>query len=297
MSEKQPEKGLVQLVRDTYVNWRNDRTLRIGAGLSYYVVFSLIPTLAIAIFFASFLFPKEEVIEYMTERAIDLFGTTATEVVEYLSQQQLLESVTESLSELGLFGLVSLVVTASFAMIALMDSVNIIWGRPVAKGWRNVARRYIFSYVAVLSFALFLIMVLVVQALLSFMEEALDLEGPVFSFLTSAFTMSLVWGLFIIALAWLIRILSGKRVEWFYTIIGSVVTVLFMYIGVKAIGFYLSTFSLQSVTNAFGAVFLILLWVYYESQILLAGFQLTKTMSEKKYFSSLKARLLMLKLS
>lgn len=278
-------KNVTQLVKSTYQNWRNDRTLRLGAGLSYYVVFSLIPILALSLFFASLVFPEEEVLDFVRDWAIGIFGTNATEVTEYFSQQELVDVIERSITSLGLFGLGALIVTASFAMVALMDSVNIIWGRPVVKGWKHMVKRYAFSYIAVLSVSLFLIILLTVQAMLSFVEEALEIDGFIFDILTNTFTMVAVWGAVVLAVAWLMRTLSGRRVEWNYSIVGSAATVLFMYLGVKVIGFYLGNYSYLSVTSAFGTAFFILAWVYYEAQILLAGFQLTKTMSEKKYFS------------
>lgn len=284
-TDKPIANGLVALVRDTYANWRNDRTLRLGAGLSYYVVFSLIPTLAISIFFASFLFPKEEVTEFVSEWVVDMLGTTATQVTDFLTQDQVVNTIQSTISSLGLFGIAALIVTASFAMIALMDSVHIIWGRSVKKGLNNMVKRYIFSYVAVLSFSIILIAILSLQALLSAVGGALDIEGSAYEIITNTISSAVLWSLLIVALAWLMRILSNNRVGRAYALIGATVTIFFMYIGVKAIGFYISEFSYRSVTSAFSAVLLVLVWVYYESQILLAGFQLTKTMSRKKYFS------------
>lgn len=273
----------VTLIKRTYLNWRNDRTLRLGAGLSYYVIFSLVPIIALSIFFASILFPKERVIEVIQDWALNVFGASATEVTTYLSQQSFADTIEKGFTSLGLFGLGALIVTASFAMIALLDSVNIIWGRPVVRGWRNMVKRYAFSYLAVLSIALFLIIVLAIQSVVGFVESTLRLDGQFVEFLTNTLTTVTIWCVLVAALAWLIRLLSEQKVTWLHSLLGSAITIIFMYFGVIAIGFYLTTFSLKSVTSAFGAVLLILAWVYYESQILLAGFQLTKTLSGVDY--------------
>lgn len=273
----------VSLMKATYSNWRNDRTLRLGAGLAYYVVFSLIPILALTVFLASLLFPEEAVISYFREQFQQLFASSGIDASGYFSEASVLEKVEQTFSSLGLFGLVSLLVTSSFAVLALDDSVNIIWGRPVLRGWKNMVKRYVLSYTVVLSFAALLIMLLAVQAVLAFVKNALNETGPVIDFMTSTATAFITWGLIVLALAWLVRVLSDNKVEWVYTIVGSAVTVAFMYIGIKAIGFYISHFSFNSVTSVFGMVLLVLVWVYYESQILLAGFQLTKTLSEGNY--------------
>lgn len=273
----------VSLIRLTYTNWRNDRTLRLGAGLSYYVVFSLVPTLALTVFLASLFFSEQDVIDYFRQIFTDLFQTSGADPSEFLANESVVGTVQASFKDLGLFGIASLVVTASFAMLALIDSVNMIWGRPVEHGMKNMVRRYAFSYIIVLLFASFLIILLTVQTVLAFVEGVLKLDGPVIENLTGTLMLVVTWALVIFALTWLIRVLSFKKVSWKAGVMGSVITVGFMYLGVKAIGFYLTNFSFNSVTSAFSAVILILLWVYYESQILLAGFQLTKTLSEGKY--------------
>lgn len=277
-------KDLKEFVRETYNNWRNDRTLRLGAGLAYYVVFSITPIIALSVVVASFLFPREDVVAYLQEQAAVVFGANVSEVSAYIDQTAIPESISSGFTSLGLFGLGALVVTASFALLALQDSVNMIWGKPVKKGFHHTAKRYLFSYIMVFAIALMLMASLTVQAVVTAVESVLSFNGPVIEFLGSAFTSIATWSMMVIALAWLIKILtsnSRKNVGWFHALLGSAVTVVFMYIGVYAIGFYLTNFSLKSVTSAFGAVMLVLVWVYYESQILLAGFQLTKTMSER----------------
>lgn len=273
---------LKDFVQETYSNWRNDRTLRLGAGLAYYVVFSLAPIVALSVVISSFLFPREEVVAYLEEQAANLFGANIAEVSNFINQSAVPESIGQGFTSLGLFGLGALVITASFALLALQDSVNMIWGKPVQKGLQHAAKRYLFSYIMVLAIALMLMAALTIQAVVSAVENILSLDGPLIEFLGSAFTSMATWAIMVGALAWLIRILTTKRVGWRDSLLGSAVTVVFMYFGVYAIGYYLTNFSLRSVTSAFGAVMLVLVWVYYESQILLAGFQLTKTMSNHR---------------
>ncbi len=274
---------LKSLVAITYANWRNDRTLRLGAGLAYYVVFSLVPMIAISIVVASLMFPTEEVVRFLQEQVLILFGADTTQIAGAIGNTLRTEAVTDSFVSLGLFGLGALVVTASFAMIALQESVGIIWGKPVQKGLHNTLKRYVSSYVAVLSVGLMLVVVLTVQAVVEGLENFLNLEGQIIDILSNTLTTAVTWGLLVFSLAWLLRVLTTKRVDWLHSLLGSAITILFMYIGVAAIGFYMRNFSLSSVTSAFGAVLLVLAWVYYESQILLAGFQLTKTLSEGKH--------------
>ncbi len=266
-------------IMETYTNWRDDRTLRLGAGLAYYIVFSLAPILALSVVISSFLFPRDEVVAYLQEQAANIFGANLSEINSYIDQSAIPENISQGFTSLGIFGLGALIVTASFALLALQDSVNMIWGKPVQKGFHHTVRRYLFSYIMVLAIALILMASLTVQAVVATVENVLSLDGPLVEFMGSAFTSVATWAILVVTLAWLIQILTSKKVGWRDSLLGSAVTIVFMYFGVYAIGFYLTNFSLKSVTSAFGAVMLVLVWVYYEAQILLAGFQLTKTMS------------------
>lgn len=266
-------------IKETYSNWRNDRTLRLGAGLAYYVVFSITPIVALSVVVASFLFPRQDVVVFLQQQASAIFGTSVNEVNSFISQSAIPESISRGFTSLGIFGVLTLVVTASFALLALQDSVNMIWGRPVKKGFHNTARRYVFSYIMILAISVLLMASLTIQVVVTTVENFIPINGPVIDFLGSAITTTATWAIFVISLAWLVRTLATKRVSWRDSLLGSAVTIVFMYIGVYAIGSYLTNFSLKSVTSAFSAVMLVLVWVYYESQILLAGFQLTKTLS------------------
>lgn len=262
-----------------YENWRNDRTLRLGAGLAYYITFSIVPITALSIYISSALFPRGDVVAYLQRQATAIFGGNIVEVSNYIDKAILPENISNNFTHLGFFGLIAVLFTSSLALLALHDSINIIWGKPVTKSLHHTARRYVFSYIMVLSLSLILISVLSVQALVLAIENNLHLNGPVVEFLGSIFTSMVTWAILIAALAWLIRIMTDKRVSRRHALLGSAVTTALMYVGVFVTRYYLVNFSLKSITSAFGAVLLILAWVYYESQILLAGLQLTKTLS------------------
>ncbi len=268
------------LSKKTYTNWRNDRTLRLGAGLAYYTVFSLVPMMAISVVVASLIFPADAVIKFLQEQVLLLFGADALPLAGAISETINAETLTDGFFSLGLLGLGALVVTASFAMVALQDSVSIIWGNPVTKGLRNTIKRYLFSYLAVLSASLMLVVALTVRATVDTLETLLGLDGVIIDILSNTFVATLSWGMLIFSLAWLMRVLTANRVGWRHSLLGSMITIFFMYLGVVALGFYIQNFGLSSAASAFGAVLLVLVWAYYQSQILLAGFQLTKTLSE-----------------
>ncbi len=75
----------------------------------------------------------------------------------------------------------------------------------------------------------------------------------------------------------LYRVLPDVRLEWRDVAIGSIVTAVLFAIGQRLIGLYLGNSTLASPFGAAGTIAIILVWVYYSTQIVLLGAELTLT--------------------
>ncbi len=71
-------------------------------------------------------------------------------------------------------------------------------------------------------------------------------------------------------------------------IVGAIATALLFMVGKSIIGWYLGTSAVASTYGAAGALIVVLLWVYYTSQIFLLGAEFTKVYSNR--FGSQKDR-------
>jgi membrane protein len=77
----------------------------------------------------------------------------------------------------------------------------------------------------------------------------------------------------------LFRFLPPARVRWRPAIICGVATGALLVVGTALISWYLRSFGASSLTGAAAAVLGVLVWIYYEAQILLAGAQMCKILS------------------
>jgi membrane protein len=75
------------------------------------------------------------------------------------------------------------------------------------------------------------------------------------------------------------RYLPDVRMQWRHVWVGAVITALLFILGKEAIGLYLGRSSVTSSYGAAGSVVVLLLWVYYASQIILFGAELTRVMA------------------
>ncbi|MBV1892749.1 MAG: YihY/virulence factor BrkB family protein, partial [Ilumatobacteraceae bacterium] len=98
--------------------------------------------------------------------------------------------------------------------------------------------------------------------------------------LTELFGFATSWALGVLALTLLLRYLTVVRVPWPSAIIGGAITAAMVAIGAVAIGAYLRRFATTSLAGATGSIFLFLIWMYYEAQIVLAGAELTRALAD-----------------
>lgn len=103
----------------------------------------------------------------------------------------------------------------------------------------------------------------------------LETLSPVISGLAS-------WVALVGALAMLFRYIGPVRVHWSVAIPSAATSAFLLYLGTVAFGWYLNQFGGSSVTGAFGALLAALSFVYYESQIVLAGVQLVKVLTQRR---------------
>jgi membrane protein len=74
------------------------------------------------------------------------------------------------------------------------------------------------------------------------------------------------------------RLLPYAEVRWHRALIGGIVTALLIVVGSSIFGWYLSRFGTSSASGLAGAIAFFLVWVFYISQVMLAGAELTKVL-------------------
>lgn len=262
----------------TYESWRADRTLRLGAGLAYYALFTLVPFIAITAAIAEPLIGSEQVTTYIGER-LEALGVVdsaaaATEIGGKIDDRS-------TQTSLGVIGAVSLLFSASLLFLALTDAINTIWGEPVHTGWWSTIRRRLLSFAMVLISSVAIVLGLAFTAIVGAAERLFPGETGVLETLAPILTTAVQWAGLGAIVVLLLRYLSPEDVGWRVATIAGVLSGSLMIVATTAIGWYLREFGGSSVTGAFGAILALLTWVYVEAQIVLAGVQLSKVLTRR----------------
>lgn len=269
-----------QVTRATFGEWSDARASRLGAALSYYTVFSLAPVLLVITAVAGLFLGAEAAQGRLTHELDALLGPQAGAVV-----QTMLAKASERKGGIiaTVVGLVTLLAGATGVMLELQSALNTVWHvtpKP-GRGIKGVLKDRTIGLALLISLGFLLIVSLVASAALGAFGHLIDryMPGAVVlgHVLNLAFSMAMIAGFF----ALLLKVLPDAEVAWRDVWIGAIVTSLLFHIGKVGIGLYLGHASVSSAFGAAGSLAVLLIWVYYSSQIVLFGAAFTRVYAER----------------
>lgn len=255
---------------------------RMGAAFAFYSIFSIVPLIIISMAVAAAIF-GHRVAEYGTfETLKEHMGEQSATMLRQLvaNASRTADSVTATVigAVLALWG-------ASKIFVELRKGFNDIW-RVDETRQRGLRTHLIDRLVAIgLTFlgGALLLTTLAISTLLQTMRRLAVRFGTDAWALDAALarTYPLISLLVLFALfAMLFKLVPAARVQWRDVWLGAVVTALLFTAGKFALGVYLSRTTSISIYGAAGSLVVLLVWVYYTSQIVIFGASLTATFSE-----------------
>jgi membrane protein len=267
------------LIKESVMEWSNDRASRKGAALAFYTVFSLAPILIVAIAIAGFFFGKDAARGEIFAQMSDLLGADGAHAVEAMIQNA---SRTGAGAVATLIGIVTLVIGATTALAELKDGLDQIWEVPPERtsGFWYFVRKRLLSIGLILSLGFLLLVSLVFSAVLTALAKRWNPSDATGAILQAA-NFLFAFGLVTLLFAMIYKILPSVRIAWRDVIIGALVTALLFSVGKFAIGVYLGNSAIASSYGAAGSVILVLVWVYYSAQIFLLGAEFTKVYARR----------------
>jgi membrane protein len=135
-------------------------------------------------------------------------------------------------------------------------------------------RAYAVVLILAVGFLLLVSLILntVVAAMGAFFKSLLPM--PEYVLQVSMFLLSFVVITFLFAAIY--KLLPSVKLKWSDVLVGASVTSLLFTIGKQLIGLYLGEESFDSTYGAAGSLVVVLVWVYYSSQVFFLGAEFTK---------------------
>lgn len=271
-----PLRSLWPLVKESVAQWSDDYAPSMGAALAYYTIFSIAPLLVIAIAVAGFVFGADAARGEIFAQLRGMIGDDGASAIQGLVKSA---SETGKGTFAAIAGVVTLLLGATTVFGELQSDLDRIWDAPPSKeaGLKGLLRGRMLSFGMILGIGFLLLVSLVLSAALSALGHFWDNWFAGWEIVLQAVnfvvSFAIVTGLF----AMIYKLLPRVRIEWRDVWVGSMVTSLLFAVGKLLIGLYLGKSGIASGFGAAGSLVVVLLWVYYSSQIFLLGAEFTKT--------------------
>ncbi len=278
MTLKRRARLVVDLFKQTAMEWIDDGAPQLGAALAYYSVFSLAPIVLLLIAVIGILFRNDPAGAWskITDQMSYFLDKSAIEMVQQIARQ--VSTPTKSALG-GTIGFALALFGASGVFGQLQTALNTIWGVKAKPGrrslWGFVRSRFL-SFALIAGIAFLLLVSLVIEAALKAFSRYLQSAVP--GALTIIIPIYLIFDLLIVTavFAMIFKILPNATTRWRDVWIGAVMTAILFLIGKWALGIYLGSGTAASAYGAASSLITLLLWVYYSSQILLFGAEFTQ---------------------
>lgn len=262
------------LLVKTYNEWSEDQAPRLGAALAYYTILSLAPLLILLLALSGLIFGDEAARGQLYTQIRDLVGAEGAQTI-----QSIVENASKPTSGIiaSLIGFATLIFGASSVATELKYDLNTIWDQPPADesiGETIKHRSYALAIVLGCGFLLVVSLAVssVVSAAGSFLMSMMPMSEVLLQILNMLVSVVVITGVFAV----LFKYLPDVTIEWRDVLLGAAFTSVLFSIGKFLIGLYLGKASFGSTYGAAGSLVILLVWVYYSSQIFFFGAEFTQ---------------------
>ncbi len=274
-------KDILPILKETASEWMEDQAPSLGAALAYYTAFSLAPLLLIAIGIAGFFFGREAAQGQIFDQLRSLLGEASGKAIQDMVQNANTKPATGVMA--AIIGVVTLLFSASGVFGQLQASLNAIWGvqpKP-GRGILGIIQDRILSFGFILVVGFLLLVSLLLTAAIALVGDRFGGMVPgmeaLIQILNSVLSLALVTLLF----AMIFKFLPDAKIAWHDVWIGAFITAVLFTVGKFVLGLYLGKSGVASSYGAAGSLIVLLLWVYYSSQILFFGAEFTQVYANR----------------
>ncbi len=265
-----------KIVVRSFNQYKKDDPVKLAGTTAFFTIFAIAPIFIIITSLLGIILGEEEI----TRRIYNEIELTIGE-----DGSEFIETIVENFREtdrnmLGtIIGLVVFLIASTTFFTILQNSLNFIW-RVRAKPKSNVLKALkdrLLSFGLILSIGFILLVLLIVDAALSFFGDFL--AGYIDEYamiLIKVINIILLFGVLTLIFALIYRYLPDTRIRWNVTWVGAILTAVLFVAGRYVIGLILGIADIGVMYGAAGSVVIFLLWVFYSSIILFFGAEITR---------------------
>ena len=281
MPEKFSLKGFVEIFKNSFTGFSDDKVTKLSGSLAYYTIFSMGPLLIVIISLCGLFLGREAVEGKIYGQLSGFVGAdTAVQLQEIIKNA----SLAGKSKVAAIIGGIILLIGATTIFAEIQDSINSIWGlKPKPKrGWLKMLQNRVLSFSVIISLGFLLLVSLSISTIIDGFSDRLKAHFPdiavvvfyIINILITLLVTTLIFGV-------IFKVLPDADIKWKDVFAGSVATAFLFMLGKFGISFYISKSNVGSTYGAAGSLVILLVWIYYSSLILYFGAELTKAYAVK----------------
>jgi membrane protein len=281
MQEKKSFKGIVEVLKNSFAGFSDDKVTTLSGSLAYSTVFAMGPLLVVIISLCGFFLGAESAQGKVYSVLQGFIGQdTAAQLQEIIKNASLSNKSTTAI----IIGGIGLLIGATSVFSEIQDSVNTIWGlKPKPKkGWLKFLQNRFLSFSVIVSLGFLLLVSLSITGIIEGISARLQAHYPnVTVVVFYIINLLLTLGISMLIFAVIFKVLPDAKIQWKDVIAGALVTALLFMLGKFGISLYISKTKVGSTYGAAGSLVVLLVWIYYSSLILYLGAEFTKAYAVK----------------
>lgn len=274
-------KTIISIIKTSLRHWQSHRASRMGAALSYYTIFSIVPLLMLAIVIIGPIVGDIYIQNAIVEQIRDLINNQTANFIQSILIS--LGNIKFNFSMI-IISIGTLIFGALGVFYELKNSLDDLWETTEtvreSKSWKYFFTSRLLSLSMIPIFGFLLIISLVFSDSISFISG----YSPIFAKMTILFQIgSFLFSFFVLnfLFVFIYRFLPKRKLPWKELVRGAFITTILFMIGKFALSFWITELAGASIFGATEAFVVMLLWVYYSVQIFLFGASLTYVYSKR----------------
>jgi membrane protein len=266
---------LKKLLTETFNGISEDNITLQGSAIAFYSIFSAAPLMYILITLSGAV-GNHQTMKVLTGYLDRLVGHDLAQPLIAMANASHYQSTDVFVS---LLSIVTLAIGATTAILQLRNSLNLIWDvqEPEINSILFLAISRAISVVVVFVLMLILFASLLLESRMRLLRNSFPRFLPNIFNTSLNFIPTLIFVVVCLLFFTVIfKLLPDISVRWRDIFVGACVTTALFFLGKYLIGIYLNSSSMQSTYKTAGSFIIFLIWMYYNSLIVLIGAEFTK---------------------
>ena len=266
------------VLKSAFAGYNEDNALSRGAAIAYYTVTSIAPVLVIVIAIAGLVFGADAARGAIVDQIGGLMGKQGAEAIQAMIQGA--ANKKSGFIATGL-GVVFLLITASGVFSEMQAALNAIWRvQPEGGTVSRLVKARLAGLGLVATLGFLLLVSLVISTALSALGGYLNGLFPGAELIVRILSFAISYVLVSVLFAAIYKVLPDKHIEWEDVTVGALATGALFTAGKFAISAYIGSSTMATSYGAASSLIVILVWIYYSSQIFLFGAEFTRAFAQ-----------------